>query len=181
MSSNHAFKKRCATRYDEIMQQLIMCVFLLLVSCSHSSDTEQGGFEVFRAFPVFESEGSRQLARKTLGCDPCYEIATGDGIASTGTSQAFFIDPDAGLTIRDEQVLSVELDRTERDTVVYAHLREDARESIRALQSAVQDEAAIYIADNLVTVGPFEMVDANFAIALVQDHALAEEIAAALR
>ena len=136
---------------------------------------------MFRAFPVFESEGSRRLARRELGCDPCREISTRDGLAPSSSNRTLFIDPDAGVTIHGEQILSIHQDRAESEIVVYVRLRDDAQKSVAALRGAVQDAAATYIAGKLVGVGPIEMADSNFAIALVESPALAEEIAASLR
>lgn len=162
------------------MRHLLAYLLLAFASCSLSSAQEERAvFEVFRAIPVFESEDSRRLARRKLGCDPCQEVSSRDGV-SEGSGQAL-IDPDAGVAISSDQILSVHQDRTEPGIIVYVRLREDAQESIRGLRASFQDRAATFVAGELITIGPIEMVDGNFVIALVQSPALAEEIASSLR
>ena len=159
---------------SHIVRLLAICSLLGLSCTSYPAGTGGGELELYRAFPVFESEGSRRIARIELGCDPCREISIRSGI--DGSDQKYFIDAESALLIENDQIISAHQEVSTDDVVVYVRLREEAVEQIRSLKVTVEDSAAAFIRRKLVGVVPLEVYESHFAIAFMSDEQLAREI-----
>lgn len=161
------------------MTNVTLRIFLVLSTISACSPAAMGleslrtAVVVFRVFPVFDSEGSRRVARSELGCDPCREITFEE---PDGTDAQFFLNPDAGVRLDARLVTDVGLDSGDEGAIVFVNLTDQGRSAIESLASSRADFAANFVEDKLIGVVPLRMFESRYVIALPRDASAAEKI-----
>lgn len=152
--------------------------FLLLCSGTLASETLKAEVEVFRVFPVFESEGSRRVARSELGCDPCEELTHRD---HDGRESRYFLNPDAGVQLGSSAVANVGAESDEQGAVAFVTLTDQGRTLIESLIANKDDVAANLVDGEVISLVPLRMFGSRYVVAFAPTEAAAEEIVRLLR
>ena len=162
------------------LTRLLPIALILLASASSTlaRDPLKVRITVFRVFPIFESEGSRRVARSELGCDPCQEVIHED---LDGNDARYFLDPGAGVHLDGNVVDAVGVDSGEKGTVVVVTLTEQGKSLIESLATGKTDSAANFANGEVIDIVPLWMFGARYVVAFAPTPLAAEQILQRLR
>jgi hypothetical protein len=160
--------------------RLVLLVLLLLQACFsevRASGAIKAEIEVFRAFPVFDSEGSRRLARSKLGCDPCTEVVD----ERDEDHSRYFLNPAAGIHLNANAIESVGVETSGQGAVVFVVLSEYGKSVIETLVITSGDFAANVVNGKVIGLVPLRLFESRYVVAFAPTQSAAEEIAQLLR
>ena len=158
--------------------RIVLSIAVMMIAfCSHAEGSSKAQITVFRAFPVFDSEGSRRVARSELKCDPCREIVD----KRDDDDARYFLNPDAGVQLSLSMIEDVAVESAGEGFVVWVALSAQGKAMISSMIVAHDDFAANFIDGAFSGMVPLNLFDSRYVIAFRSTRSDAEDIARRIR
>lgn len=158
----------------------LLLAVLAPIACSPSAGSagEAGnGVKIYPAFPVFESEGSRRVARERLECNPCTEIMDR---GEEGKGSRYMINAQAGVRFTREHIRATRVDAIGGAYVVSIVLTEPAQRQINSMVDSPLAEAASFVGPDLVGIVPLRLWGDRYHLAVLNSADEAESVRRAI-